>query len=114
MQDGPSASASFREIDEHGNALPHDLADAPEDARKIRVNPFIVVLWVFNATIMVFVAWATSESFDPSNFGTEMPGTVPMAFILMNVVPQILPLPLFTTAALLFWHAWQWQKRRST
>lgn len=113
MQDGHNASASFREIDEHGNALPHDPASAPEDTRKIRVNPFIVALWVLNGALLTLSGWAFSESIQPAAYGAEMPGTVPVVFILMNVIPQLLLLSAFTTVALLFWHAWQWQKRRT-
>ncbi|WP_115790166.1 hypothetical protein [Arthrobacter silvisoli] len=114
MQDGPNPSTSIREIDEHGNALPHDPADAPEDTRKLRVNPFIVALWVLDAAIISLVSWAITESFKPTFFGGTAPesGTVPVFFVLMNSVPQILLISSLTTVALLFWHAWQWQKRR--
>ncbi|WP_120523070.1 hypothetical protein [Arthrobacter celericrescens] len=115
MQDTNSASASFREIDEHGNALPHDPAATPEETRKFRVNPFIMVLWVLNGALMVLVGWAISESFEPTFFGgtTSESGAVPVFFVLMNSVPQLLLISALTTVALLFWHAWQWQKRRA-
>ena len=40
------------------------------------------------------------------------PGTGPLVFVLMNAMPQLLVLSVVSTIALLFWHAWQWQKRR--
>jgi hypothetical protein len=111
MQDGHNASASFRETDEHGNALPHDPASAPEDTRKIRVNPFIVALWILNGAMAVLAGWTFTEGFQPAAYGASVPGAVPVAFVLMNLMPQVLLLSALTTVALLFWHAWQWQKR---
>ena len=115
MQDGHNASTSFREIDEHGNAHPHDPAGTPEEeTRKFRVNPFVVVLWVLNGALMVFVVWVISGSLEPGAFSTEpASGSVPVIFILMNVAPQLALLSGLATVALLFWHAWQWQRRRA-
>lgn len=117
MQDTNNASASFREIDEHGNAVPHEplATPEPEEARKIRINPFIVALWVLNAGLLMLIGWVMSVNFAPTAYPifAEGPNTNPFLFLLMNSMPQLLPLPLVTTIALLFWHAWQWQKRRS-
>jgi hypothetical protein len=118
MQDTSSASASFREIDEHGNPLPHEPIPTepdPAEARKFRINPFIVVLWVLNGALVVFVGWVMNASMGPTFYGNmpEVQASGPIFFVLMNSLPQILPLPFVTTTALLFWHAWQWQKRRT-
>lgn len=118
MQDTNSASASFREIDEHGNPIPHELLPsepAAAEARKFSINPFIVVLWVLNAALVMLVGWVMSTSFGPTAYPifAEGPSNSPFLFVLMNSLPQILPLPFVTTTALLFWHAWQWQKRRT-
>ena len=118
MQDTNSASASFREIDEHGNPLPHEPLPTEPDAaesRKFRINPFIVALWVLNGALVVFVGWVMNASMMPTAnpIFAEGPNNGPFLFVLMNAMPQILPLPMVTTVALLFWHAWQWQKRRS-
>ncbi len=114
MQDGPNASASFREIDEHGNAVLHHPAAAPDEIRKIRFNPFIVALWILNAALVLFVGWIMNASLGPTFYGglVEGPANGPLFVVLMNSLPQMLPLPLLTTVALLFWHSWQWQKRR--
>ncbi|OFI39316.1 hypothetical protein BIU82_14565 [Arthrobacter sp. SW1] len=115
MQDTNNAGASFREIDEHGNAVPHEPLAAPEETRKFQINPFIVALWVLDAALMLLVGWALGENFGPAGYGIESySGPTPLFLILMGSIPQILPVPLVMTTALLFWHAWQWQKRRAS
>ncbi|NYD78277.1 hypothetical protein SAMN05216555_104213 [Arthrobacter cupressi] len=114
MHETNSASASFREIDEGGNALPHDPASAPEGTRRFRVNPFILALWVLNGALMVAMGWVYSETIGPAYYGAVPESSAgPLLYILMNSVPQVLLLTALTSVALLFWHAWHWQRRRA-
>jgi hypothetical protein len=100
----------FREIDEHGNALEHHLG-TPEAARRAAVNPFIIGLWVLEAALIIAIMVIFNEGMAAFSPG---PGTtVPLAYILMNMIPQLLLAAALVLATLLFWHAWQWQKRKA-
>ena len=53
----PMGAVTFREVDQHGNRIPDGGAgEPPEPAEKspgFSVNPFIVVLWLLAAALVV-------------------------------------------------------------
>ncbi len=108
--DEAHARIEFREIDEHGNALEHHLED-PEAARRASVNPFIIGLWVLELALVIATMVIINEAMTPFN---PSPGnTMPIAYILTTMTPQLLLAAALILATLLFWHAWQWQKRKA-
>ncbi|WP_441433733.1 hypothetical protein [Arthrobacter sp. 2RAF22] len=101
----------FREIDEHGNALEHHLGAVEVPQRRAAVNPFIIGLWVLELALVIGIMVIINEAMAPL---TPTPGnTMPFPFILMNMTPQLLQATALILATLLFWHAWQWQKRKA-
>ncbi len=101
----------FREIDEHGNALEHHLGAVDVTQRRAAVNPFIIGLWVLEVALVIAITVIINEATTPFN---PSPGnTMPFAYILMNMTPQLLQAAALLLATLLFWHAWQWQKRNA-
>lgn len=101
----------FREIDEHGNALEHHLGAVEVPQRRAAVNPFIIGLWVLELALIIGIMVIINEAMAPL---TPTPGnTMPFPFILMNMTPQLLQATALILATLLFWHAWQWQKRKA-
>ncbi|MGO4587031.1 hypothetical protein AB4Z38_24585 [Arthrobacter sp. 2RAF6] len=101
----------FREIDEHGNALEHHL-ESPEAARRAAVNPFIIGLWVLELGLAIAIMVIINEAMTPF---TPTPGnTMPFAYFLSTMTPQLLQSAALILATLLFWHAWQWQKRKAS
>ncbi|BCW34158.1 hypothetical protein StoSoilA2_02140 [Arthrobacter sp. StoSoilA2] len=117
MADDIHERIGFREIDEHGNAVravnPH-APEAPERARRrVLVNPFVAALWVLDAGLAWFCIWA----FDSVAAMTGPTATSPPSqvnFMVLQSVPYVLPGAILVTAALLFWHAAQWQKKHAT
>ena len=117
MADDIHERIGFREIDEHGNAVravsPHD-PEAPERGRRrVLVNPFVVALWVLDAGLVWFCFWAF-EAVAAMSGPTAPSPSVQVNFMVLQSVPYVIPGTILVTAALLFWHAWQWQKKHAT
>lgn len=120
MKDHIHERIGFREIDEHGNAVtaisPHtpELVD-PERSRP-SINPFVVALWVLNVGLAWFGAWAltTATSAIISPTPSQEPESAQLNFLMLSNAPYALLAAVLLTAALLFWHAAQWQKKRPT
>ncbi|MGO4859312.1 hypothetical protein [Arthrobacter sp. 2MCAF14] len=100
----------FREIDEHGHSLEHHV-ESPEAARRAALNPFIIGLWVLELALVIAIMVIINEAMTPF---TPTPGnTMPFAYFLATMIPQLLLAAALILATLLFWHAWQWQKRKA-
>ncbi|VXC36504.1 conserved hypothetical protein [Arthrobacter sp. 9V] len=116
MKDHVHERIGFREIDEHGNTVPAVSPHVPEqpDAERTRrsINPFIIALWVLDAALMIFGFWALSEAAAAMAGPTQFNTSAQLSFMLMSYTPYVLLGGLLLTAALLFWHAVQWQKKR--
>ncbi|MHA7167498.1 hypothetical protein ACX801_04940 [Arthrobacter bambusae] len=108
--DEARARIEFREIDEHGNALEHRL-ETTEAPRRASVNPFIIGLWVLEVALVIAIMVIINEAMAP--FIPSPGNTMPFAYVLMNMTPQLLQAAALILATLLFWHAWQWQKRKA-
>ncbi|MGM7776347.1 hypothetical protein ACSVHC_10080 [Arthrobacter sp. KNU-44] len=101
----------FREIDEHGHSLEHHV-ESPEAARRVAVNPFIIGLWVLELALVIAIMVIINEAMAP--FIPSPGNSMPFAYVLMNMTPQLLQAAALILATLLFWHAWQWQKRKAS
>ena len=117
MADDIHERIGFREIDEHGNAVravnPH-APEAPDPVRhRVLVNPFVVALWVLDAGLVWFCFWAF-EAVAAMTGPTAPSPSAPVNFMVLQSVPYVLPGTILVTAALLFWHAVQWQKKYAT
>ncbi|WP_426005424.1 hypothetical protein ACPFL9_01605 [Paenarthrobacter sp. NyZ202] len=114
MTDHTHERLGFREIDDQGKAVravsPH--APEPLDAPKKRlsVNPFIVALWALDGAMLYFSVWAFTETLRPMVSAPSSDG-MPMNFVVLSMLPYLVPASLLITGALLFWHAFQWQRR---
>ncbi|MCZ9882129.1 hypothetical protein [Arthrobacter sp. B2a2-09] len=107
--DEAQAGIEFREIDEHGNSLEHHLGAVEVPQGRATVNPFIIGLWVLELALVIGIMVIINEAMTPL---APTPGnTMPFPFILMNMTPHLLQAAALILATLLFWHAWQWQKR---
>ncbi|MHC6218891.1 hypothetical protein [Arthrobacter sp. MMS24-S77] len=107
--DEAQARIEFREIDEHGNALEHHLETPEADRRRANVNPFIIGLWMLELLLVMAIILLVNEATTPFTMG--QPNAMPLAYILVNMTPQLLLAAALILATLLFWHARQWQKR---
>ncbi|WP_157371082.1 hypothetical protein [Arthrobacter sp. Leaf141] len=112
----PMGAVTFREVDQHGNRIPDGGAgEPPEPGEKspgFSVNPFIVVLWLLAAALVVgglAVLFGGAGTTVMSFGSTNGP---PLAYLLMSFSPQLIVSGLATAMVLLFWHAFQWQRRR--
>jgi hypothetical protein len=111
----PAATIGFREVDRDGNpvvAEDHATADGDRTGRRIVtvVNPFIVALWVIAAMLVGGGASAflnTNLAVGPSS------GSMPVSFVIFTFAPYAVLSGTITAICLLFWHANQWQRRRS-
>lgn len=117
MADESHERIGFREIDEHGNAVravnPHAPEDPERGRRRVLVNPFVVALWVLDAGLVWFCFWAFDAVAAMAGPTAQSP-SAQVNFMVLQSVPYVLPGTILVTAALLFWHAFQWQKKRAT
>ncbi|MFJ4229951.1 hypothetical protein ACIPYV_20485 [Paenarthrobacter nicotinovorans] len=119
MKDHVHERIGFREIDEHGNAVqavsPH-VPESPDPPRKgFPVNPFIVALWVNAAGLLWLGLWAVATAAGAMTSPAPYQSTQSAQFMYMMLsnAPYALLAGILITAALLFWHGLQWQKKRS-
>jgi len=116
MTDHVHERIGFREIDEHGNAVPAASPHVPEQPdptrKRLALNPFIVALWVLNAGLAWFGSWALAIV-GGAMMGPAPAQTAQLNFMILSNAPYALLAATLITAALLFWHAAQWQKRRA-
>ncbi len=122
MKDHVHERIGFREIDEHGNAVqavsPHVPEPADRERKRTPINPFIIALWVMDAGLAWLGVWALATSVGAIVSSpqfvqpAESAEAAQMKFILLSNAPYVLLAALLITAGLLFWHAFQWQKKR--
>lgn len=114
MEQPASGAAGFREVDQRGNPAPAESGGQedgswPHKPRGRRANPFIAVLWALALALIAAGTWVfTANAFNPATFY----GPTPASFLVIGFAPQAIFAGLATTVGLLFWHAWQWQRRR--
>ncbi|MFJ4028555.1 hypothetical protein ACIPWF_14360 [Paenarthrobacter sp. NPDC089989] len=117
MTDDVHERIGFREIDQEGNAVravsPHVLEPADSSRHRLTLNPFILALWILDAGLAGFCFWIFSESIRPTQAINSGQG-MPVSFLMFSTFPFAALTFLLLTVGLLFWHAAQWQKKRST
>jgi hypothetical protein len=110
----PTGSIGFREVDQEGhpvdNGLPAAAAGDQPGRTLFAVNPFIVVLWVVAA---ILVGGGGFTFLNANLAAGPMSGAMPMSFLLLTFAPYAIFIGLIAVLGLLFWHANQWQRRRS-
>lgn len=114
MEQAEAEQVRFHEVDQDGNPADpeaasggHD-ADGTKGAGRTGFNPFIVILWILAATLVVGGIWVFTNAF--STGPTSSSGAVPLGFILINFAPQAVLSGTLAIMCLLFWHAVQWQR----
>jgi len=112
MDQQPSGVVGFREVDRDGNPVPPE-REGPEPAAAARLgtapNPFIAVLWLLAAGLMVGGVAALTQG--PIAMAPMRDG-FSVAFIIFTFAPQLVLIGIATVVILLLWHAWRWQRRR--
>ena len=112
MEQQQSGTLGFREVDRHGQpvAPEADGADPEVVARSLRApNPFIVVLWLVCAAMIA--AGLGTLLRGPVSIG-PMSNGLSLNFVLFTFAPHLVLMGFAALVVLLFWHAWQWQRRR--
>ncbi|MDE8670649.1 hypothetical protein PY310_18885 [Pseudarthrobacter sp. H3Y2-7] len=100
----------FHEVDEDRNPVALPTEGAAEDVvhSGLKLNPFIGVLWLVVGVLVVGgVAFLLNAPLSVS-----MGDRVSMAYVLFSFAPQGVFVGFSAFLGLMFWHAWQWQRRR--
>ena len=112
MDADSNARVVVRELDAHGQETESSgQVGLPEEelVRGWGINPYIVVLWVIAAGLIVGGFALIAKGRDPLSSGPG--GSLPLSYLLITVAPFALLGGTLTCIALLFWHGAQWQKR---
>ncbi|WP_461188867.1 hypothetical protein [Arthrobacter sp. Z4-13] len=109
-----AGAIGFREVDQDGNPIAGAVqTGAGEDSAHHTapaVNPFIVVLWLL--AILLIGGGALIFLNANSMVGPTTSG-MPASFLMFTFAPYAIVAGLAAVIGLLFWHAFQWQRRRS-
>ncbi|MGO4238254.1 hypothetical protein [Pseudarthrobacter sp. YAF2] len=105
-----AAVTGFRELDANGRPVPPDSApvDAPAGKRWRAPNPFIALLWVLAAALIA----GGSAALLGYPMSMAMADRATFQYLVFAFAPQGVSGGIAVCLALLFWHAWQWQRRR--
>lgn len=109
----PRSAIEFREVDQDGNpASGAPRSGAGEDSVSSPVpaaNPFILVLWLLAIVLIGGGTWIflnANTMVGPTTSG------MPASFLMFTFAPYAIVAGLAAAICLLFWHAFQWQRRR--
>ncbi|WP_285320582.1 hypothetical protein [Pseudarthrobacter sp. lyk4-40-TYG-27] len=69
-------------------------------------NPFIIILWALSGVLILGGLLALLNG----SLEVSMTQRVSMADILFTFAPQSVFIGVTTVIALMFWHAWRWQR----
>jgi hypothetical protein len=113
MKQSSAGGIGFREVDEDENPAvpaPAVAQDSSHQDRRWIVNPFIAVLWLLAGVLVVGgISVLSTVTFNPGPVG----GPPAVSFLMMTFAPHALLVGLVVVLCLLFWHAWQWQRRHA-
>ena len=116
MEQAEANKVGFHELDQDGKSADpgaasggHD-ADGTKGAGRAGFNPFIAILWILAAILVVGGIWVFTNAL--STGPTSSSGSAPWGFVLINFAPQAVLAGTLATICLLFWHAVQWQRAR--
>jgi hypothetical protein len=109
-----SGSASgFREVDQDGNPVAEHVqaasAEDSTDTGPFAVNPFIIVLWLMAALLVI---GGTSALLNANLALGPSSGAMPLPFVIFTLAPHAILGGIIAIIFLLLWHANQWQHRR--
>ncbi|MDQ0145868.1 hypothetical protein [Pseudarthrobacter niigatensis] len=111
MEQQHSGALGFREADTHGQPVAPE-ADGAEPAGTPRSwpapNPFIVALWLLCAAMIAGGASALLNN----PMSVSMGDRATFDYLVFAFAPQGISGGIAVLIALLFWHAWTWQRRR--
>lgn len=111
MEQASASGIGFREVDQEENPEVHTSVAAQAPSRHDShwsVNPFIAVLWLLAAVLVVGgISVLSTVTFNPGPMG----GPPAVSFLMMTFAPHALLVGVVVVLCLLFWHAWQWQRR---
>lgn len=111
MEQQQSGALGFREVDRHGQPVApglEDTADAGTERSWTAPNPFIVVLWLL--AVGLIAGGLAALLGGPMSVG--MADRATFEYLVFAFAPQGISGGIAVCLALLFWHAWQWQRRR--
>ena len=108
MESGQYESIGFREVIREDGMTPDDITaeTTKEGALPRRLNPFILVLWALSG---VFILGGILALLNGS-LEVSMTDQVSMAYVLFTFAPTSVFIGVATVLALMFWHAWHWQR----
>ncbi len=109
----PGRAIEFREVDQDGNPVAEavrsgageDSVSSPEPA----ANPFIVALWLLAILLIgggALIFLNANTMVGPTTSG------MPASFLMFTFAPYAIVAGLAAAICLLFWHAFQWHRRR--
>ncbi|WP_458780789.1 hypothetical protein [Arthrobacter sp. D3-16] len=107
------SAIEFREVDQDGNPMSgvvgsgagEDSGSGPAPA----VNPFIVALWLL---AIVLIGGGTLIFLNANSMVGPTTSGMPVSFLMFTFAPYVIVAGLAAAICLLFWHAFQWQRRR--
>ena len=117
MEQAEADQVRFHEVDQDGKPADPEAASGGQDpagtrgAGRTGFNPFIAILWILAATLVVGGIWGFANAFSATG-PTSSSGTVPLGFMLVSFAPQAVLSGTLAIMFLLFWHAAQWQRAR--
>ncbi|MDQ1054489.1 hypothetical protein QE394_002417 [Arthrobacter sp. SORGH_AS 212] len=112
MQQPSASDVGFREVDQDGSTQGLRSTAEPMPLRQYprwSVNPFIAMLWLLATALLTGGIWAMATMMFTAG---PMGGPPTLSFVMMTFAPQGLLVGTVLVLCLLFWHAWQWQRRR--
>ena len=109
----PGSAIEFREVDQDGNPVSGTVRSGPgEDFVSTpapAVNPFIVVLWLL---AILLIGGGTLIFLNANSMVGPTASGMPASFLMFTFAPYAIVAGLAAAICLLFWHAFQWQRRR--
>lgn len=106
---GQHEGIGFREVSNGDGTVPATMtaAAAEEIGPSPRTkNPFIIILWALSGVLILGGLLALLNG----SLEVSMTQRVSMADILFTFAPQSVFIGVTTVIALMFWHAWRWQR----
>jgi hypothetical protein len=109
----PGRAIEFREVDQDGNpvsgAVPYGAGEDSVSSPAPAVNPFIVILWLL---AILLIGGGTLIFLNANTMVGPTTSGMPASFLMFTFAPYAIVAGLAAAICLLFWHAFQWQRRR--
>jgi hypothetical protein len=109
----PGSAIEFREVDQDGNPVSGSVGsgagEGSESSPLPAVNPFIAALWLL---AIVLIGGGTLIFINANSMVGPTTSGMPASFLMFTFAPYAIVAGLAAAICLLFWHAFQWQRRR--